>query len=69
MKNIVSSIDFYADNSDYENIKVITRKILGQEVFNRKITGCIPIDAVLNQKISKYLVFYSIFLEYLFDNF
>lgn len=36
-----------------ENIKVITRKILGQEVFNRKITGCIPIDAVLNQKISK----------------
>lgn len=53
LKNIVSSIDFYADNSDYENIKVITRKILGQEVFNRKITGCIPIDAVLNQKISK----------------
>ncbi|WP_242257652.1 GHKL domain-containing protein [Streptococcus thoraltensis] len=53
LKNIVSSIDFYADNSDYENIKVITREILGQEVFNRKITGCIPIDAVLNQKISK----------------
>lgn len=53
LKNIVSSIDFYADSSDYNNIKVITREILGQEVFNRKITGCIPIDAVLNQKISK----------------
>lgn len=53
LKNIVSSIDFYADSSDYNNIKVITREILGQEVFNRKITGCIPIDAVLNQKKSK----------------
>lgn len=53
LKNIVSSIDFYADSGDYNNIKVITREILGQEVFNRKITGCIPIDAVLNQKISK----------------
>lgn len=53
LKNIVSSIDFYADNSDYEKIKEITREILGQEVFNRKITGCVPIDAVLNQKISK----------------
>lgn len=53
LKNIVSSIDFYAEHSDYENIKVITREILGQEVFNRKMTGCIPIDAVLNQKISK----------------
>ena len=53
LKNIVSSIDFYADSNDFENIKAITREILGQEVFNRKITGCIPIDAILNQKISK----------------
>ncbi len=53
LKNIVSSIDFYADNNDCENIKLITQEILGQEVFNRKITGCIPIDAILNQKISK----------------
>lgn len=53
LKNIVSSIDFYADNNDCENIKVITQELLGQEVFNRKITGCIPIDAILNQKISK----------------
>lgn len=53
LKNIVSSIDFYADSNDFGNIKAITREILGQEVFNRKITGCIPIDAILNQKISK----------------
>ena len=53
LKNIVSSIDFYADSNDFENIKAITQEILGQEVFNRKITGCIPIDAILNQKISK----------------
>ena len=53
LKNIISSIDFYADNNDCGNIKTITQEILGQEVFNRKITGCIPIDAILNQKISK----------------
>lgn len=53
LKNIISSIDFYADNNDCGNIKTITQEILGQEVFNRKITGCIPIDAILNKKISK----------------
>ncbi|HEM4695615.1 TPA: GHKL domain-containing protein [Streptococcus suis] len=53
LKNIISSIDFYAANNDCENIQTITQEILGQEVFNRKITGCIPIDAILNQKISK----------------
>ncbi|WP_228475425.1 GHKL domain-containing protein [Streptococcus suis] len=53
LKNIISSIDFYAANNDCESIQTITQEILGQEVFNRKITGCIPIDAILNQKISK----------------
>ncbi|HFI0640411.1 TPA: GHKL domain-containing protein [Streptococcus suis] len=53
LKNIISSIDFYAANNDCETIQTITQEILGQEVFNRKITGCIPIDAILNQKISK----------------
>ncbi|HEM5174665.1 TPA: histidine kinase, partial [Streptococcus suis] len=46
LKNIISSIDFYAANNDCESIQTITQEILGQEVFNRKITGCIPIDAI-----------------------
>lgn len=53
LKNIVSSIDFYADHQDYENIKSITKSLLGQSALNRKITGCVPLDAVLNQKILK----------------
>ncbi|MGT2784641.1 GHKL domain-containing protein [Streptococcus merionis] len=53
LKNIISAIDLYADNHDYVNIKGITRELLGQKVFSRKITGCIPVDAILNQKIAR----------------
>lgn len=52
LKNIVSSIDFYADLHQDKEIKNITSEILGQHVLNRKITGCVPIDAILNQKIT-----------------
>lgn len=53
LKNIISSLDLYADKKDYQNIKKITREILEQDFLKRKITGCLPIDAVLNQKIGE----------------
>lgn len=53
LKNIISSLAFYADKQDYQNIKKITRDILNQDFLKRKITGCLPIDAVLNQKIDE----------------
>ncbi|MFR4963784.1 MAG: hypothetical protein ACLUCE_09570 [Streptococcus sp.] len=52
LKNIVSSIDFYADSNDFESIKVNNSGDTGTGgILIARLQDVYQLDAILNQKI------------------